>query len=87
MLKDSELISETFYYKKDDLYFKVIYKDENKKDIINRAHTVGNEGAEKTVQRIMNSYYWPGLLNDVRMWIKSCRKCQLCVTRSDLNSF
>ena len=76
--KNYQVVDGTLYYKKDNLYLKVIHKDEDKKDIINRAHEVAHEGAEKTVQRILNSYYWPGIWNDVRFWIKSCRKCQLC---------
>ncbi len=77
--KNYQVVEGTLYYKKEDgTYLKVIYKDEDKKDIINRAHEVGHEGAEKTTQRILNSYYWPGIWNDVRMWTKSCRKCQLC---------
>jgi len=76
--KNYQVVDNILYYKKDDTYLKVIYRDEDKKDIINRAHSVGHEGAEKTVNRILNSYYWPGIWNDVRMWIKSCRKCQLC---------
>jgi len=76
--KNYQVVNGTLYYKKDDQYLKVIYRDEDKKDIINRAHEVAHEGAEKTVQRILNSYYWPGIWNDVRMWTKSCRKCQLC---------
>ena len=80
--KNYQVVDGTLYYKKnDDLYLKVIYKDEDKKDIINRAHEVGHEGAEKTAQRILNSYYWPGIWNDVRMWVKSCHKCQLCRPR------
>jgi len=57
---------------------KVIYEDKDKKDIINRAHLIGHEGAEKTANRIMQSYYCPGIWNDVKMWIKSCHKCQIC---------
>ena len=76
--KNYQVVNNILYYKKDDLYLKVIFKDEDKKDIINRAHEAGHEGAEKTTNRILKSYYWPGIWNDVRMWIKSCRKCQLC---------
>ncbi|KAG4097671.1 hypothetical protein H8356DRAFT_1330814 [Neocallimastix lanati (nom. inval.)] len=45
----------------------VIYKDEDKKNIINRNHLIGHEGAKKTTNRIMQSYYWPGIWNDVKM--------------------
>ncbi len=76
--KNYQVVDNILYYKKDDLYLKVIYKDQDKKDIINRAHLVGHEGAEKTTNRIMQSYYWPGIWNDVRMWVKSCHKCQTC---------
>ena len=76
--KNYQVVDNTLYYKKDDLYLKVIYKDEDKKHIIERAHSVGHEGADKTTNRIMKSYYWPGIWNDVRMRVKSCRKCQLC---------
>ena len=51
------LVNNTLYYKKDDLYLKVIYKDEDKKDIINRVHEVGHEGAEKIANRILKSYF------------------------------
>jgi len=57
---------------------KVIYKDEDKKNIINRNHLIGHEGAKKTTNRIMQSYYWPGIWNDVKMWIKCWHKCQTC---------
>ena len=75
--KNYQVIDNTLYYKKNDMYLKVIYRDEDKKDIINRAHNVGHEGSEKTAQRIMQSYYWPGIWNDVKMWVKSCHRCQL----------
>jgi len=70
--KNYQIIDNTLYYKKNDLYLKVIYKEEDKKDIIIRTHNVGHEGAEKTTQRIMQSYYWPGIWSDVKMLVKSC---------------
>jgi len=75
--KNYQVIDNILYYKKNDMYLKVIYRDEDKKDIIDRAHNVGHEGAEKTTNRILQSYYWPGILSDVKMWVKSCHKCQL----------
>jgi len=75
--KNYQIVDNILYYKKNDLYLKVIEKDEDKKDIINRAHSVGHEGAEKTTLIIMQSYYWPGIWSDVKMWVKSCHKCQL----------
>lgn len=45
--KNYQVVDNILYYKKNDLYLKVIYKDEDKKDIIDSAHSVGHEGAEK----------------------------------------
>ena len=37
----------------------------------------GHLGYEKTLQRIMDRFYWPGIRAEVRRWCASCRECQL----------
>jgi len=56
--KNYQVIDNILYYKKNDMYLKLIYRYEDNKDIIERAHRVGHEGVEKTTQRILQSYYW-----------------------------
>jgi hypothetical protein len=38
----------------------------------------GHLGADKTLGRLRERYYWPGHYNDVRDW---CRDCAVCATR------
>ncbi|XP_036417924.1 uncharacterized protein LOC118801669 [Colossoma macropomum] len=37
----------------------------------------GHLGQEKTLNRLMDRFYWPGIHVDVRRWCASCRECQL----------
>lgn len=43
---------------------------ENHSDI-----TAGHFGIRKTLNRICQKYYWPGVANDVRKFINSCHEC------------
>ena len=38
----------------------------------------GHLGADKTLGRLRERYYWPGHYNDIRDW---CRNCAVCATR------
>ena len=35
----------------------------------------GHLGTHKTREMICQSYYWPGILSDVRAYVPSCTKC------------
>ena len=37
----------------------------------------GHMGCEKTLNRVMARFYWPGIWTDVRRWCASCPECQL----------
>ena len=37
----------------------------------------GHLGVDKTRDRIMARFYWPGIYADVQRWCASCRECQL----------
>ncbi|XP_051982168.1 zinc finger protein 638-like isoform X1 [Xyrauchen texanus] len=37
----------------------------------------GHLGQEKTLNRLMVRFYWPGIRGDVRRWCAACRECQL----------
>lgn len=48
-------------------------------DILLACHdepTSGHLGFSRTLARIRNMYYWPGLSDDVQRYVKSCRECQ-----------
>ena len=40
------------------------------------APTSGHFGVDKTMGRITETYYWPGMWNDVRNHIRNCEDCQ-----------
>ena len=39
------------------------------------------EGTLKTKERILRSYFWPGMDQDIQTHLKTCQKCQLRRTR------
>ena len=52
----------------------------HRKEILHLAHaspTAGHMGINKTYQRILNHFYWPGLKKDVTQFCKSCHVCQM----------
>jgi hypothetical protein len=36
----------------------------------------GHMGSDKTIIRIQQSWFWPGMRSDVQLHCQSCRKCQ-----------
>eukprot|EP00731_Ephydatia_muelleri_P009061 Em0004g1399a len=50
-----------------------------RKQIINGCHIglAGNhEGRDRTLAKIAQKYFWPGLSKDVRIWVQHCDQCQ-----------
>ena len=36
----------------------------------------GHFGLEKTLEKVRRTWHWPGMVNDVRMFVRSCPRCQ-----------
>lgn len=56
----------------------VIPKDK-RLDLLKHTHdapTAGHYGAERTLQRVQRSYYWPGMRRDIYEYVKKCGACQ-----------
>ena len=52
----------------------------HRREILHLAHAspmAGHMGINKTYQRILNHFYWPGLKKDVTQFCKSCHVCQM----------
>lgn len=50
------------------------------RDILKMAHDIpmsGHMGIRKTQSRIMKHFYWPGIHNDVKNYVKACHTCQM----------
>ena len=44
-----------------------------------------HQGIRRTMERIMSKFYWPGIKNDVKTYVKTCHVCQLRVQKGRVN--
>ena len=65
------------YMKENDRLRKIITLNEEKFNLIWKAHAVGHEGFEKTYERLKKSFYWKGMTIDIRRFISNCTLCQM----------
>jgi len=72
----SVLDGKLVYRDKENKYLTVVDKDNDKHDLVVKAHLVGHEGIAKTLARLKEAYYWPGMKSDVEKVVKTCLKCQ-----------
>ena len=42
----------------------------------------GHQGVHRTLERVMKSFWWPGMSNDVNLFCHSCHICQRTVSKS-----
>ncbi len=57
---------------------KIVVPVRLQKEILELCHndtTAGHLGVEKTVERIKQRFYWPGIHKDVQKWIQDCLPC------------
>jgi len=40
------------------------------------APTAGHLGIAKTIARIAERYYWPGIFHDIGKYVRACENCQ-----------
>jgi len=40
------------------------------------APTAGHMGIAKTIARIAEFYYWPGMFRDIANYVRTCKNCQ-----------
>jgi len=81
--------SEGFVYKRtqfakgepvlDDHAWKLWVPTTLRKDLVEKAHysqSTGHGGIFKTLERLKEKYYWPGMANDVKICIGQCEVCK-----------
>jgi len=57
---------------------KVILERQMRDVIIGEAHDKsGHRGRDPTYQKIAESYYWPRMMADVAIYVRTCKRCQL----------
>jgi len=75
--KNYFLLDGTLFYKnKNGKLLKVIEDDHLKAELVKKAYLVGHEGIAKTLARLKEAYYWPGMRNEVEETVKTCLNCQ-----------
>jgi len=60
--------------------FALVVPQEHRKDLPIISHdmvSAGHLGINKTKDRLMNYFYWPGITQDVANYVKRCQTCQL----------
>lgn len=61
--------------------WKIVVPTPNRTEILHLCHdvpTAGHLGITKTLYRISELYYWPGMRSDVRRYVQRCSICAAC---------
>lgn len=59
--------------------WKICIPEPLRKGVLQKAHdapTAGHLGIAKTIARMAEHYYWPGMFREVAKYVKACRNCQ-----------
>ena len=65
-------------------YHQVVVPGQFRKQVMHLAHETlfgGHQGAKKTSDKILSSFYWPGITSDVVRYCRSCDVCQRTVPK------
>lgn len=65
------------YLQDNDQLRKVVSDTKQKIELINKAHSIGHEGSFKTYHRLIRDFYWPNMKRDVKLFVKTCHRCQI----------
>ena len=60
------------------IYWQAVAPLSHRKVALKYAHDIkasGHLGIKKTLSRLRQKYYWPGLQNDVKLYVGGCEKC------------
>src|SRR5436190_4810744 len=61
-----------------DTQWKMCVPREQRQEILRQYHdapTAGHGGIAKTIVRIADKYYWPGMLREITAYVRGCRAC------------
>ena len=77
-MKDFFLKEEQLYYvAKVDQKHKLVITKDKRKSIMKICHEEsGHLGINKTIAKVVERYYWIGIVKDVTSYIKHCQECQ-----------
>jgi transposase InsO family protein len=59
--------------------WKLVVDENDRIDVLRKCHdapTAGHMGQLKTLSRVQEKYYWPGMTRDIREYVKACEVCK-----------
>lgn len=65
----------------------VIVPKKLRNEVMRVAHDIpmsAHAGVRRTKERLLNDFYWPGLIGDVQRYCASCDACQRCIGRNSV---
>ena len=73
-----EKLGRLYQRNKEEKLLKVLKKDEIDSVLwmMHNHPTAGHFGTEKTYEKIKERFYWKGMLQDIKQYIKYCDTCQ-----------
>ena len=86
-LKDDIVVRKWAVLGTDVVFWQAIVPFSHRRMVLKYAHDIkasGHLGVKKTLSKIRQRYYWPGLHNDVRTYVAGCEKC--CKRKSPIPS-
>ncbi|KAH8421132.1 hypothetical protein KR222_010583, partial [Zaprionus bogoriensis] len=63
----------------DYIPWKLCVRDDEKGRVLQECHdapTAGHQGVRKTIVRLAQRYYWPGMIRDAAKYVRCCEVCQ-----------
>ena len=70
--------------KQGEVINQLLVPEYHRKQILSLAHESlmgGHLGVQKTSDRILQNFYWPGIMGDVKRWCRSCDICQRTIPK------
>ena len=84
LVKENGLWFKSGSDKKGEVIHQLLIPKSQKKQILSLAHESlmgGHLGVQKTTDRILQNFYWPGIMGDVKRWCRSCDICQRTIPK------
>lgn len=60
--------------------WKLVVPLEHREAVMKECHdepTAAHLGAQKTIDRVLDRYFWPGMSKDIKKYVKNCQTCNM----------
>lgn len=71
-------VSSDFGFRNDPNQWKLVVPQTRRREVLRECHdepTAGHLGIFKTMNRVMDLYYWPNMRRDIKKYVRRCRIC------------